>query len=260
MQSKIAQAIGLKSHPIAVVFTNKKPEGALQFKEGRWGCVVAMFVAASKGRTAVFDRKSFGCIGGGVGLGFGNMYENFPGGIEYFLSTGNKEFCQSEIGKNIVRNMPALEHGEAYYKTPELAKKFIDQLPITDIPYEYVVVKPLSEVAEDETPEVVVFLANCDRLSALFVLANYNRAGGNAVFTPFGAGCHTLCLIPYNENRKDAPRAVLGTFDISARPKLDKDTLSFAIPYKLFVEMESNVEESFLGQDSWARVLQRNKG
>ncbi|MEW5899186.1 MAG: DUF169 domain-containing protein [Bacillota bacterium] len=75
---------------MAILFAEKKPEGALHFKEGRWGCVVAMFTAAAKGRTAVFDRQTFGCLGGGTGLGFGNQYVHFPGGIEYFLSTGNK--------------------------------------------------------------------------------------------------------------------------------------------------------------------------
>ena len=134
MQSKIAKALQMKTFPVGVVLTDQKPEGALQFKEGRWGCVVSMLNAASKGKTAVFDRKTFGCLGGGVGLGFGNQYVNFPAGIEYFLSTGNKEFCGTDMGRNIVRNMPAIEHGEGYVKNPELAKRFIDALPMVDVP------------------------------------------------------------------------------------------------------------------------------
>jgi hypothetical protein len=42
-----------------------------------------MLASAAKGRTAVFDRETFGCTGGGVGLGFGNQYLNFPGGINF---------------------------------------------------------------------------------------------------------------------------------------------------------------------------------
>lgn len=33
-----------------------------------------MLVAAAKGRIAVFDRETCGCIGGGAGLGFDNAY------------------------------------------------------------------------------------------------------------------------------------------------------------------------------------------
>jgi uncharacterized protein (DUF169 family) len=101
MESKIANAIQMQYAPVVVVLTDERPKEALQFQEGSRGCVVAMLNAAAKGKTVVFTRETFGCPGGGVGLGFGNLYENFPGGIEYFLSTGNKEFCQSDFGKNI---------------------------------------------------------------------------------------------------------------------------------------------------------------
>lgn len=43
--------------------------------------------SAAKGKTGVFDRNTFGCQGGGVGLGFGNQYENFMGGIDGFCHT-----------------------------------------------------------------------------------------------------------------------------------------------------------------------------
>ncbi|BAF58731.1 MAG: DUF169 domain-containing protein [Pelotomaculum sp.] len=259
MESKIAGAIGMKYSPVAVLWTGEKPEGALQFKEGRWGCVVAMLNASARGRTAVFDRKTFGCLGGGTGLGFGNQYVNFPAGIEYFISTGNKEFCQTEMGRNIVRNMPALEHGERYVKNPALAKKFVDSLPYVDVPAEYVVFKPLEKLSEGEVPKVVVFLVNPDQLAALTVLANYARETNENVFVPFGAGCHTVCLIPYREGESENPRAVVGLIDISARKYVEKDILSFTVPYKMFLEMESNVEGSFLEMEEWRRVRERNR-
>ncbi|MGB9804940.1 DUF169 domain-containing protein [Desulfofundulus sp.] len=258
MESKIARALNLKYSPVGILLSEEKPPGALQFKEGRWGCVVAMFMGAARGKTAVFDRKTYGCLGGGVGLGFGNLYVNFPGGIEYFLSTGNQEFCRSEAARGLVRNMPALEHGEGYFKSPEVAKKFVDALPYVEVPAPYVVFKPLDQVPEDEKPEVVVFLANCDQLSALAVLANYNRGGEQSVIIPFGAGCHTLFLFPYHEARSERPRAVVGLTDISARKHVEKDLLSFAVPYKMFLEMEDNVEGSFLEKEEWRKVRERN--
>ena len=258
MESTIARAIQLKYSPVAVVFTNKKPEGALQFLEGKWGCVIAMLNAAAKGKTAVFTQKTFGCLGGGVGLGFGNTYENFPGGIEHFLSTGNKDFCNTELGKNIVQNMPHLEHGEGYKKNPNAAKKFVDSLPMVDVPSEYVMFKPLEKLSDGEIPKVVIFLANPDQLSALVVLANYARETNDNVIVPFGAGCHAIGIIPYNESELEFPKATIGLVDISVRTKFDKDILSFTIPYKMFLEMESNVQGSFLEKSEWLKVLERN--
>ncbi|MDD2421210.1 MAG: DUF169 domain-containing protein [Heliobacteriaceae bacterium] len=257
MKSRIAEAISLNTAPVAILWADEKPAQALQFTEGRWGCVVSMLKAAATGKTVVFDRKTFGCRGGGTGLGFGNQYVNFPGGIEYFLSTGNKQFCATEIGKNIVRNMPALEHGEGYVKTPELATQFAKTLPIIDIPHEYVIFKPLAEVSESEVPKVVVFLVNPDQLSALVVLANYARATNVNVIAPFGAGCHTIGIIPYQEAEMPVPKAVIGLFDISVRKLINQDILSFSVPYKMFLEMESNVSGSFLDKEVWQKVRKR---
>jgi uncharacterized protein (DUF169 family) len=241
MESRIALELKLRYNPVAIIFTDDKPEKALQFQEGRWGCVVSMLTAASKGKTACFDRSTCGCTGGRLGLGFGEAHSQSPGGIEYFLSTGRGE---------------GFPEGEAYKKTPELAKAFIDQLPITDIPEKYVVFKPLGEVAEADDPRLIMFYATPDQLSALVVLANYDRATA-AVSIPFGAGCHTVCLIPLNEAKKEMPQGIVGAIDISARPYIDPDILTFTVPYTMFLEMESNIPGSFLEKEAWQKVRQR---
>lgn len=242
MKSEVAKRLKLRYSPVAVLFTDEKPVGALEFAEEKWGCVAAMLTAAAKGKTAVFSRKTFGCGGGGVGLGFGNQYLDFPGGIDYFLSTGRGE---------------GYREGEAYKKTPELAKSFVDDLPITDIPYEYVVFKPLDEIdADKQEPKIVVFYANPDQLSALVVLANYGRAGNNVVI-PFAAGCQSTCLLPWDEAQKESPRAIVGMTDITARPIIDADLLSFSVPFRMFLEMEDNIPGSFLDKHDWQKVAAR---
>jgi hypothetical protein len=84
MESRIAKAIHLSSSPVALSWSDQKPEGAMQFSEGKWGCVMWLAASAAKGKTAAADRKTFGCVGGGVGIGFGNQYLHFPGGEEGF--------------------------------------------------------------------------------------------------------------------------------------------------------------------------------
>jgi len=272
MKSKIVDALNLEYNPVALVWTNKKPEDALQFKKGRWGCVVSMFANAAKGRTAVFDRETYGCWGGGVGLGFGNQYVNFPGGEEcfcHFLSTGNKQW---DTGKNVADKIEKyvgkefLEdflYGERYFKSPQLVKKFVNSMPIIDIPARYVVFKPLKDVnLSREQPVVIIFLANPNQVSALVILANYGRGDTDNVIIPYAAGCQTIGIFPYRETKSDNPRAVVGLTDISARENvkgvIGEDLLSFAVPLKMFQEMEDNVEGSFLQRRTWKALIEKN--
>lgn len=249
MDCKISKSLKLKYSPFVVILTDEKPEGAVQFREGTWGCVASMMVAASKGKTAFFDRKTFGCMGGGTGLGFGNQYKDFP--IEYFLSTGTKDI------KTNVRTRISLEEGEAYVKTPELAKKFIDSLPMREVDSVYIVFKPLEKVESSEKPEMVIFFANPDQISALVVLANYGRESNESVVSFFGAGCQSI-IYGYAEAEREVPRAILGFFDISARKYVDRDLFSFTVPLKMFEEMEGNVEGSFLEREQWLDLNKRN--
>jgi uncharacterized protein (DUF169 family) len=241
MKCQIVEALNLNYSPVAIIFTNQKPKEGLKFEEGRWGCVVSMLNKAAMGETVIFDRKTHGCLGGGVGLGFGNTYGKFPGGIEYFLSTGK--------GAGYIP-------GEAYKKTPEMAKCFVDNLPIVDIPFTYVVFKPLEKITpEDDPPQVISFYANTDQISALVVLANYGRESNDNVIIPFAGGCQTVCLLPYHEAQQATQRAVIGLTDISARLEVPRDILSFSVPYNMFLEMEENAPSSFLTKASWKKHM-----
>ena len=243
MESRISKELKLQFSPVAILFSNDRPDEAIQFVKGKWGCVVSMLTAAARGKTAVIDRETCGCLGGKVGLCFGDAYQEFPGGIEYFLSTGRGE---------------GYREGEAYIKTPELARTKIAQMPITDIPFTNVIFKPLEMVDETkETPVLICFYANPDQISGLTVLANYGKPGIDNVIVRFGAGCHSICMLPYHESLQELPRAVMGMFDISARPQVPPDILSFTVPFAMFKEMESDVPGSFLEKEAWHKVRAR---
>jgi len=273
MKSLIAEAIQLRTRPVALVWADKEPSEAIRFKPQHWGCVVSLFAAAATRQiTGAFDRQTYGCWGGAVGLGFGNQYESFPGGMDCFcrfLSDGNEN---SEQGRPMGEQMKSSGYGrladdflkgERYLKRPEDAQRFIDALPIRDIPAKFVVVRPLEEIdPERDDVKNVTFFVDPDGLSALVILANYSRPDAENVIIPYAAGCQIMGICAYRELEREQPRGLIGMTDISARKNvratLGENALSFTAPWPLFKEMEGNVKGSFLGGATW-RALQQSK-
>ena len=110
---------------------------------------------------------------------------------------------------------------------------------------------------ESDSPEVVVFFSQPDILAGLFTLANFDAAELNAVYTPMGSGCSSIIQYPYLEKDSKNPRAVIGMFDLSARPFIPSDVITFSVPINKFIQMIGNMDESFLITDSWKEVQNR---
>ena len=49
MESKIASTIRLELEPVALVWADEKSAGAMEFMPGKWGCVLFLLAAATKG-------------------------------------------------------------------------------------------------------------------------------------------------------------------------------------------------------------------
>lgn len=266
MISKIASAIGLTNNPVALIWSDTAPEDALQFKSGRWGCVVSLFATvATRGKTGVFCRETYGCWGGGVGLGFGNCYEAFPGGVAGFcgfLADGNDK---TEAGRQIGNGLAQAGAkqladdfllGERYLKSPETTEHFLKALPLCDIPAKYVVVKPLSLVdAANDVVKNVTFFVEPDPLSALTVLANHTHPEFENIGMPYAAACQVIGILAYRELTQPHPRALVGMTDISARKNtrasLGRTAMSMTIPWPMFLSMEDEVENSFFQRETW---------
>jgi uncharacterized protein (DUF169 family) len=247
MDSRLVDALRLKQSPVAVLLTNDKPSEGIQFKPGRMGCVAAMLLTASKGRVGFFDQHTFGCPGGGSGLGFGNCYVGFP--IERLLSTGGK----AELSSGQTWDM---HEGERFHRTPEVTAKWVEAFPFRKVPTEYVVFKPLGQVTAGDPIALVLFLVNPDQLSALVTLAGFDTGAVETSVAPWGAACQSI-VFALAEAERQAPRGVIGFFDISQRHRVDRETLSYTVPFQQFVDMEANVGDSFLATEPWKELEKR---
>ena len=201
------------------MLADDKPADALSFREGVWGCVMATLIAVSKGRTAVYDRTTFGCAGGGTALGFGNQYEQCGLEIDLLLSTGSGEQ---------VRATSRMGEGERFFKSPEQVHSWLQTVPFREVPAEFVVLKPLEQLGDEERAEVVTFFVNADQLSALVTMTDYDRGTGDSVIAGFAAACQPI-LWALKEAESDHPRGVIGFFDISQRHRVDREILTFTV-------------------------------
>jgi len=224
--------------PITFYYTDEVGRAVLVKPTSEHQCVICDLSKVRKGESLCFAADSIGCGGGKRYLGFTpEIMPNF----EYFLSCG----------------IPGKLEGERYKKTPELVKEAMKKLPQFEAAAEFIVFKRWDMLEESDDPEVVVFFAEPDVLSGLFTLTNFDEADPRGVFAPFAAGCGSMVQYPYLEKNSDRPRAVLGMFDVSARPCVPEDVLTFSVPINKFIRMVENMEESFLITSSWSKVSKR---
>jgi uncharacterized protein (DUF169 family) len=224
--------------PITFYYTDEEGRAELVKPGSVHRCVIAALQQVRKGKALCFDSESIACTGGRRFLGFSQeMMSNF----EYFLSCG----------------IPGVMEGERYKKTPEIAAAAQKYVPLFKAPARFTVFKRWDSLNESDEPDVVIFFAPPDVLSGLFTLANFDETEPNGVFTPFSSGCSSIVQIPFLEKNSARPRAVIGLFDVSARPFVPENALSFSVPMNKFKQMVHNMEESFLTTNSWKAVQKR---
>jgi uncharacterized protein (DUF169 family) len=204
-------------------------------------CIIGALVKIRNGQSLAFDVDAVGCSGGKRYLGFA---DSLMPDFEYFLSCG----------------IPGKMEGERYKKSPEMVKEYMKKhLPAMKAPGKFIVFKRWDMLDEYDRPDVIIFYARPDVLSGLFTLASFDETEQNMVIAPFGSGCSTIVQYPYMEIKSRLPRAVIGMFDVSARPSVPQNMLTFSVPLAKFARMVDNMEESFLITPSWARVQKRIK-
>ena len=224
--------------PLVFFFTDDSSRAFAARKSDGWRCVICDLAQVRKGTSILFDAAALGC--GGAREYFGLAHEprtNF----EYFLSYG----------------LPGKIEGIRHKKTPELVNEGMRHQQPFHAPGKYIAFKRWDNLDALDEPLGAIFFAGTDVLSGLFSLANFDEPTPYGVITPSCAGCSAIVYYPYKELQSDNPRAILGMFDISARPCVPSMALTFAVPWPKFIRMINNMEESFLITPSWAKIKQR---
>jgi hypothetical protein len=226
--------------PITYYYTDD-PLGAERISgSAKWNCIICQLGRVREGESLAFNAEAVKCGGAKRYLGF---TDKLRPQFEYFLSCG----IENEM------------EGERYIKTPDLVLDILKKQKYLKAPGKYIVFKRWDRLEEYDNPDVAVFFANPDILSGLFTLANFDQSRDDSTIAPFGAGCASIVYFPYREITSSLPRAVIGMFDVSARPCAPPDVLSFSVPMQKLERMTSYMDESFLITGSWEKVKKRIK-
>ncbi len=224
--------------PIGYYYTDQVKGEDLLASENVDRCLIGNMQRVRQGFPFVYDAHTPGCSGGKRYTGFSHTLRPH---FEYFLSCG----------------IPGEMEGERYKRDPQLVEQYLLQHPPFEAAGKNLVFKRLDKFREDEQPLAVVFFGTGDVLSGLFALANYDMAEPDGVITPMGSGCGQMVGYPLEQAQAEKPRCVLGMFDVSARPHVHPDELTFTIPYQRFQQLVSYMDESFLITGSWEKIKNR---
>ena len=270
MESVIVKNLQPEFEPVAVVWSNTIPDDAVQFKKGKFGCTLYLFAeAARRGKVAGGNRETITCNGGRAALGLGVDFDDsdelldrnaavFSKGLK---SAGNQKAYQARMEAVPKHWRHLYEYGERRHCNAELARHWIlHGLPRYDIPYDYVLFKPLSRTDSDENIRAVIFPVSPFELAGLVTLAGSVMTGTDPVQVPQGADCNSIAAFAYAQAELDAPRAVMGMLGVNGREMVRKrfrdDILTLTLPIPLFHRMEEEADECILQIPSWKKLVE----
>lgn len=224
--------------PLGAYYTDTRPAEGLSPAQGKHECIINfMRKSRTQNIPVFFAADTNACMGGWTYLGFSNENNDR---IANFVSTGLPD-----------------RGGEHYMPEPASIYRLFEEMEFQKAPAGYCVVKPLSLFQKEEQPEFITFFARAERLTGLCHLAYFALNDHNAVAMPFGAGCSGTFTWTKNYQRKGLRRAVIGCTDISCRPFMKTDELSFNITPDILADMINAAPQSFLTGHSWQAVLKR---
>lgn len=247
-------ALGLDEPPMGLFYTDQPPESGAtprrqtsldQLIQGgdhgvNWSSCMLSKVryARRKNCPAFFDREHYGCLGGAFFMGFKPYYEPFEPAL---VSTG----------------IPGQMDGERYLDSEATGKKFYDGFNPPKAGNDVLVIQPLDLFTPEQTPEIVLFFPDRDRLIGLNALTVFLTQDPDAVQMPFGMGCATLVSWPRRFMHQGETKAVIGGFDVNCIKYLRKQELTCAVPHDLFLQMLDTWPQTMLGTRTWQRLRKK---
>ncbi len=269
MESKIVKNLKPEYEPVAVVWSDTLPENTLQFKSGKYGCILNLFAeAARRGKIAGGSRDTIRCSGGRAALGFETDFSESDEKLDHFSALFSKGLRSARYQEayraniNTVREtwQDMFEYGERRHCSAELAEEWILKgMPRYDIPNEYVLFKPFSSTDSEDNIRAVIFSVNPVELSCLVTFAGSVMHGTDSVQVPQGADCFSIGAFAYDQADKPEPKPVLGMLGADGREVMRKkfrdDTLTLTIPAPLFKHLEEEAEDSIFQIPSWQKIL-----
>ena len=271
MKSVIVANLNPEFEPVAVVWSNTIPDNALQLRKDKFGCILYLFAEASRrGRVAGGNRATIPCNGGRAALGLGVDFDASDERLDRFAavfskglkSTNNRATYQAQIEAAPKKWKALLEFGERRHCRAELAREWIlHGLPRYNIPYEYVLFKPLKNTDAGENIRAIIFPVNPVEFSGLVTLAGSVMRGTDSVRVPQGACCNSIAAFAYAEAESEAPRAVMGMLGAEGRDVVRKrfrdDILTLTLPLPLFLRMEQEADDCIFQIPSWKKLIKR---
>jgi hypothetical protein len=238
----LTEKLGLEYLPVALLFADSRPEDAMHLKKAGSACVAPLIFAASKGKTVAIDKDSTGYQCSAFYLGYRDwIFE----GIEYFLSNSEEP-------------LPGGRACERFVESPKLAKEYVTSFIPKTLERRTYVFKPVKNLRENEEPQVVIFYANPDQMSALVFLINYQAPNDfNRIETGFASACNAVTTFPLSYVEKNQKKAFWGLHDPSQRLSFPPDIASMAMPFSLYSDILSFFEDSFIYTHAWEKVLER---
>jgi len=196
------------------------------------GCFFKKIREVRNGNPISLNAENIGCGGGKFYTGFSEM----PAYVPNFVSIKEK-----------------------YKETPELMLDFVQQFNVPLANKKYLNLLRIDKIDRFDDVVGIIFFATPDILSGLVTWAYFDNNSEDAVSSIFGSGCSSTITNAVIENNKNGRRTFLGCFDLSVRPYLETDILSFTIPMSRLKEMYHTMRNSSLfGTPAWEKVRDRN--
>ncbi len=194
---------------------------------GKHVCLFAFYESWLEGKTALITREVHGC--GGCGR---QMF-----GVDARPKGEFIDFLYEQEGLKASR---------------ELMEAWIDLSVTYDPRNEFMLMGPLNP-DQYENLLSITFFVDPDQLALMVYGAQYHAAPGDPepVLAPFSSGCGQL-INEFHDREK--PQAVIGATDVAMRRFLPPDILAFTVTRKLFENLCSLDERSFLYKPFWRNL------